>query len=101
IYILSGLGGSIASFFFSPVLSAGASGAIFGLLGALLYYSFKRPALWKTGLGMNLVIVVLVNFGFGIIQPGIDNFAHFGGFITGTITCAILLKKSKENLASV
>ena len=94
IYILSGLGGSIASFLFSPALSAGASGAIFGLLGALLYYSYKRPALWKSGLGMNLVVVILVNFGFGLLQPGIDNFAHLGGLITGTIACVLLAKKS-------
>lgn len=92
IYILSGLGGSIASFIFSPVVSAGASGAIFGLLGALLYYSYKHPALWKTGLGMNLVVVILVNFGFGIVQPGIDNFAHLGGFITGIISCILFSK---------
>ncbi|MFZ3131491.1 MAG: rhomboid family intramembrane serine protease [Desulfosporosinus sp.] len=92
IYILSGLGGSIASFIFSSALSAGASGAIFGLLGALLYYSCKRPALWKTGLGMNLVVVILVNFGFGLVQPGIDNFAHLGGFLTGTIICMLLYK---------
>ena len=94
VYILSGLGGSTASFIFSPALSAGASGAIFGLLGALLYYSYKSPALWKSGLGMNLVVVILVNFGFGLVQPGIDNYAHLGGLITGTIACAILAKKS-------
>ena len=93
IYILSGLGGSIASFVFSTALSAGASGAIFGLLGALLYYSYKRPALWKSGLGMNLVLVILVNLGFGLVQPGIDNFAHLGGLITGTISCVLLSKK--------
>lgn len=92
IYILSGLGGSIASFIFSPVLSAGASGAIFGLMGALLYYSYKHPKLWKTGLGMNLVVVILANFGFGIVQPGIDNLAHLGGFITGMISCFVLSK---------
>jgi len=96
IYILSGLGGSIASFLFSPVLSAGASGAIFGLLGALLYYSYKRPALWKSGLGMNLVVVILINLGFGLVQPGIDNFAHLGGLITGTLTCFISQKRVKK-----
>ncbi|MHB8074787.1 rhomboid family intramembrane serine protease [Desulfosporosinus fructosivorans] len=95
IYILSGLGGSIASFFFSPVLSAGASGAIFGLLGALLYYSYKRPALWRSGLGMNLVVVILINLGFGFVQPGIDNFAHLGGLITGTLTCFVITRKKK------
>ncbi|TGE36993.1 rhomboid family intramembrane serine protease [Desulfosporosinus fructosivorans] len=96
IYILSGLGGSIASFFFSPVLSAGASGAIFGLLGALLYYSYKRPALWKSGLGMNLVVVILINLGFGFVQPGIDNFAHLGGLITGTLTCFLSQKRKNK-----
>ncbi|WP_407308859.1 rhomboid family intramembrane serine protease [Desulfosporosinus sp. SB140] len=83
IYILSGLGGSLASYIFSPALSAGASGAIFGLLGAQLVYSYQRPYLWKSGLGLNLVIVILVNFGFGISQPGIDNFAHLGGLLSG------------------
>ena len=92
IYICSGLGGSIASFLFSTALSAGASGAIFGLLGALLYYSYKRPYLWKSGLGKNLVIVILINFGFGLIQPGIDNFAHLGGLLTGMITSIIIRK---------
>lgn len=94
IYVLSGLGGSIASFFFSSALSAGASGAIFGLLGALLYYSLKRPALWKSGLGMNLVVVILINFGFGLTQPGIDNFAHLGGLIIGIISCVFLTRRS-------
>lgn len=90
IYIISGIGGSLASFIFSPALSAGASGAIFGLLGALLHYSYKRPHLWKSGLGMNLVIIILVNFGFGLSQPGIDNFAHLGGLLTGTTLSFIL-----------
>jgi len=94
IYIFSGIGGSIASFLFSTALSAGASGAIFGLLGALLYYSFKRPDLWKSGLGMNLVLVILVNFGLGLTQPGIDNFAHLGGLLTGAISSVLFSKRS-------
>ncbi|SDH14400.1 rhomboid family intramembrane serine protease [Desulfosporosinus hippei] len=94
IYIMSGLGGSIASYFFSTALSAGASGAIFGLLGALLYYSLKRPSLWKSGLGMNLVIVIIINFGFGLTQPGIDNYAHLGGLIIGFLTTMLLSKIS-------
>lgn len=90
IYLFSGFGGSVASYLFTPALSAGASGAIFGLLGALLYCSFKRSYLWKSGLGMNLVIVILVNFGFGLSQPGIDNYAHLGGLLTGTIASVLI-----------
>ncbi|OLN33568.1 rhomboid family intramembrane serine protease [Desulfosporosinus metallidurans] len=96
IYILSALGGSIASFLFTTALSAGASGAIFGLLGALLYFSYKRPYLWKSGLGMNLIVVIFVNFGFGLLQPGIDNFAHLGGLLTGTITSMVLAKNNSK-----
>lgn len=92
VYFSAGLGGSIASFLFSPALSAGASGAIFGLLGALLFYSYKRPNLWKSGLGMNLVIVILVNIAFGFIVPGIDNFAHLGGLLMGTMTSVLLTR---------
>ncbi|MDQ7094902.1 rhomboid family intramembrane serine protease [Desulfosporosinus sp. PR] len=94
IYILSGLGGSIASYLFSAALSAGASGAIFGLLGAQLIYSYKRPHLWKSGLGLNLVIVILVNLGFGISQPGIDNFAHLGGLFTGALLGFLLSQQN-------
>lgn len=95
IYLLCGIGGSIASFVFSSALSAGASGAIFGLLGALLYYSYKRPNLWKTGLGLNLIVVILVNFGLGLTQQGIDNFAHLGGLLTGILISFGLSFKSK------
>lgn len=93
IYLLAGLGGSIASYIFSSAISAGASGAIFGILGALVYFSYKRPKLWKSGLGMNLIMVLFVNIGFGLSQPGIDNFAHLGGLLTGTLIC-ILFNRS-------
>ncbi len=85
IYLLSAIGGSTASYLFSPALSAGASGAIFGLFGALLVHSWQRPQLWKSGLGMNLLVVIGINLFLGIVQPGIDNYAHLGGLLTGLI----------------
>lgn len=95
VYILSGLGGSIASYLFSPgvSISAGASGAIFGLIGAMLYYSYKRPALWKSGLGANLLVVVLVNFVFGLMVPAINNFAHLGGLVAGALVSLLLASR--------
>ena len=83
IYLISGVGGGIMSFLFSPGISAGASGAIFGLLGALLIYTIKHPELWKSGLGLNLIIVIAINFGLGFLQPQIDIYAHLGGFFSG------------------
>lgn len=95
IYLMSGMGGSAASYYFSPAISVGASGAIFGLLGALLIYSWRRPQVWKTGLGRNLVIIIAINLAFGFSQPGIDNYAHLGGLVTGIILGALFHKFAK------
>lgn len=85
IYILSGISGSIASFLFTDALSAGASGAIFGLLGALVSHTRKSPGLWRSGFGKNLIIIILINLSLGFFQPGIDIYAHIGGLICGLI----------------
>ncbi|AHF06925.1 protease [Desulfitobacterium metallireducens DSM 15288] len=83
IYLLSGLAGSVTSFLFTDALSAGASGAIFGILGALVPYSWKNPRLWKSGFGKNLVVIIAINLGIGLIQPQIDIYAHLGGLLIG------------------
>lgn len=85
IYLLSGLGGSIASFLFTDAISAGASGAIFGILGALVPYAWKQPQLWKSGFGKNLIIIIVINLILGVLQPQIDIYAHLGGMIIGLI----------------
>ncbi len=89
LYLVSGVGGTLSSFLLSPALSAGASAAIFGLLGALILYSWRHPQLWRSGLGMNLVVVTAVNLVFGMIQPGIDNYAHLGGLVCGAVITAL------------
>jgi rhomboid protease GluP len=85
IYFFSGISGSIASFLFTDALSAGASGAIFGLLGALVSITLKNKALWKSGLGKNLIIVIIINLSLGFLIPNIDIYAHLGGLICGLI----------------
>ena len=95
LYLVTGICASIASYLFSPAISAGASGAIFGIMGGLLYYSWKHPELWQTGFGKNLIVIILVNLGFGYIQPGIDNYAHLGGLISGFLFMGLLIDKKK------
>ena len=88
IYFLSGLAGGVAYYIFGPrnVLSAGASGAIFGLAGAeaalflanrTLFGTMGRQRLW------NLGILVVINLVLGATTPGINNMAHVGGFLCG------------------
>lgn len=83
IYLIAAFTGSISSFIFSQALSAGASGAIFGLLGALLYLGQKKPRMFSTSFGASVLVVIGFNLIYGFSNTGIDNFAHLGGLIGG------------------
>ena len=95
IYLICGLGASLASAAWHPYTpSVGASGAIFGLAGALIAafklgeFSVPRSAL--SGTLRSLGAFVVYNLIFGAIIPGIDNTAHIGGLITGLIVGALI-----------
>lgn len=90
IYFASGIFGSYASFVFTPAISAGASGAIFGLFGALLFFATKRPAIFGHTMGPGLITGLGINLILGFIIPGIDNFAHLGGLIGGFILAFLI-----------
>ncbi|WP_342773904.1 rhomboid family intramembrane serine protease [Mesobacillus subterraneus] len=99
IYIVAGFSGVLASFILSPNLSAGASGAIFGCFGALLYFGVTNPRLFWRTLGLNILIVLGINLAFGFTIPGIDNAGHIGGLIGGFAAAGILhLPKKKKPL---
>ncbi|MDU3350439.1 MAG: rhomboid family intramembrane serine protease [Clostridium sp.] len=94
IYVISALGESVVSYLFKPnSISVGASGAIFGLLGAMLLFGLKeRDKIGKQYM-KNILETIGLNVIIGITIPNIDNFAHLGGLILGAITSFILFKK--------
>ncbi|MFL6264428.1 MAG: rhomboid family intramembrane serine protease [Thermoanaerobaculia bacterium] len=88
IYFASGIAGSLASATFTQQHSIGASGAIFGLLGALIAFLLRRRgALTPQGKSilMQLVGWAVINVFFGFSTPGIDNSAHLGGCAAGLL----------------
>lgn len=85
IYFVSGILSSLLSYIMSPAMSIGASGAIFGLLGALLVYAYKMRKRIGKGLIKNIVTVIGINLFIGMTIPNIDNFAHVGGLIGGLV----------------
>jgi rhomboid protease GluP len=94
IYVISGLAGSVASLAFSRYSGVGASGAIFGLIGALaVYYGLHRRLFGKMGQMQfwNIIAVIGLNVGLGFsnIFP-IDNAAHIGGLIAGAAVGFVL-----------
>jgi membrane associated rhomboid family serine protease len=80
LYLVAGLGGSAAVYAFGSGAVAGASGAIFGLLGACLVM------VRKIGLDLQwLVAIIVLNFVFTFSVAGISRLGHLGGFITGAL----------------
>jgi membrane associated rhomboid family serine protease len=96
VYLVAGFGGSLLSALFLPTdeISVGASGALFGLLGATVselltnwtIYANKCLALFT------LIVVIAVNLAFGLM-PYVDNFAHIGGFVSGFLLGFVFLVK--------
>lgn len=91
IYFVCGIVSSLCSFLFSDYVSIGASGAIFGLLGIVFVFALKERKRIGKGFLMNIVSVVVMNLIIGISLPGIDNFAHLGGLLSG-VALGFLLK---------
>jgi len=85
IYVFSLLGASVFSYLFSKGISVGASGAIFGLLGAMLIFGFKNKKKIGKLYIKNIIETILLNILIGITIPNIDNFAHMGGLVLGLI----------------
>lgn len=85
IYLIAGISGSVASFAFNPAVSAGASGAIYGLFGALLYFGWNNQEVFMKTIGMNVITILAINIIFGFTAPQIDVGGHFGGLIGGFI----------------
>ena len=101
IYSLSGIGGSLLSYYLSPMsLSVGASGAIFGILSALLVYVFKERDRIQKGAISNLLFVIGINLLFGLSASSIDNYGHIGGLIVGGVSAYIIymISKNRESL---
>ena len=66
-------------------ISAGASGAIFGLLGSLLYFGYYYRAYLGNVVKSQIVPIILLNLAIGFILTGIDNAAHIGGLVGGIV----------------
>lgn len=95
IYAAALVCGNVASLATTVTVSVGASGAVFGLFGALVVFATRHRRLIvpraRNRLLANLAIVLGVNVALGITVPFIDNAAHAGGFVAG-IAAALVLR---------
>lgn len=101
IYFASGIVGNIVSLFYDltleqPAVSAGASGAIFGLMGALLYVVIANRGRLGRLSGRGMLVMVILSLYFGLTSTGVDNLAHIGGLVSGFLL-AVLLYRRKQH----
>ena len=103
IYFISMITGGLLSALFNDGISIGASGAIFGLLGALLYFGFHFRLYLSEALKIRIIPVIILNLIIGFAVPGIDVACHIGGLIGGFLSAMmvgipdIYNKKDKVN----
>ncbi|MGA2099504.1 MAG: rhomboid family intramembrane serine protease [Candidatus Sulfotelmatobacter sp.] len=102
VYLITGVAGGLASVGWNPgVLSVGASGAIFGLAGALIasFYlgEFSLPSVAIGGTLRSLLIFAGFNLFFGGMFGGIDNACHIGGLVSGLILGALIARVAPEH----
>jgi rhomboid protease GluP len=95
LYILSGLGASVAVVLFTdPIqLTIGASGAIYGIVGGLLYITFARP-LWFTPQSVRSIrYMIILNLFITFMLPNVSIAGHIGGLIIGVLLSLVIMPK--------
>lgn len=97
IYFGSGIASSLLSLIFRPnSISVGASGAIFGLFGALLIYLIKNKEKFTKASINNILIVIIINLLVGFSVSNIDNYGHIGGLLFGVLSSVLIMTTTKK-----
>lgn len=100
IYLLSGVGGSVLSLIVMLMtgdycVSAGASGAIYGVIGALLWVVLRNGGKFESISIPRMLFAVVLYISYGFTVEGVDAWAHLGGAIVGFLVCIVLYRKRR------
>lgn len=105
IYFAAGLGGNMLSALVEMrtgdfAVSAGASGAIFGIIGALLYIAVRNHGQIGNVSGQGILVMIALTLYYGFTSSGVDNFAHIGGLAVGFVLAVLLYRKRDTEFRS-
>lgn len=101
LFLVSVTGGALLSQMGGGDLSIGASGGVFGVMGALVAFAWRRrkvlsPSL-RLGLGRELAPWIALNLAVGAVVPAIDNLGHVGGLLTGLVVAYVFGDRITDN----
>ena len=102
IFLVSGMCGSVLSYIVMLynndfAVSAGASGAIFGLVGALVWIVIANRGFYEGISRQQAVFMVILMIYYGVSTQGVDNWAHGGGLAGGFVISIVLYRKKRYN----
>ena len=100
IYLLGGMGGSLLSVYMDMrkqeyAISAGASGAVFAVMGAMIYVLLRNRGRVADLSAKQILVMAVFSVYFGFAAGGVDNAAHVGGMIFGFVMAVILYHPRK------
>lgn len=98
LYLCAGVGGSALSclqmlYSGDYAVSAGASGAIFGIIGALLWVVIRNRGHYESLTGRGLLFMIVLSLYYGISSAEVDNWGHIGGLLMGFLLGVLLYRK--------
>jgi rhomboid protease GluP len=101
LYLLAGVGGSTLSYLQmlhsgDYAVAAGASGAIFGVIGGLLWVVIRHRGRYEGMTGKGMVFMIAISLYYGVASGGVDNWGHVGGLLMGFLLCVILYRKRRK-----
>ena len=102
IYLLGGLGGNVLSCYIAIrqknyAVSAGASGALFAVIGALVYLVLRKKGDVEEISGKRLLLMAALSIAQGFTESGIDGYAHIGGFLCGVLLSVFVARSGKKD----
>lgn len=103
LYLAAGVGGCTLSLFEmlyteEYAVSAGASGSIFGIIGALAWIVIVHKGHYETLTGKGMLGMLILSLYYGISEGNVDNWGHIGGFLMGFLLCIILYRRNTKKI---
>lgn len=103
LYFVAGIGGCVFSYLEmltsgNYAVSAGASGSIFGIVGALAWILILHKGKYETLTGKGMIVMLLLSLYYGASTGDIDNWGHIGGFVMGFLLCMIFYRRNAKEI---
>ena len=103
LYFIAGIGGCVLSYLEMMhsgeyAVAAGASGSIFGIIGALAWILILHKGKYETLTGKGMILMMMLSLYYGASTGDVDNWGHIGGFVMGFLICIIFYRRNTKEI---